>query len=425
MSAFFGGPPGATCGLRQAHVSANVMLLCSQHCRRVASDAMGRTAFQGREQRDNWTGTNDGNEWFTVELPAPLELDHYTLRHGYQHAPTAGGTGCLRSWDLEGSADGTTFTLLRRHTDDTSLNTGFASASWGVTSSAPFRHFRIRKTGPNAAGSNYLTCCGLELYGVFSWDPCGPPPKPMASVGIPIPSSPTEMLSPTVSPAASGSGGMRGPGLFADFGGGGFGAEPAVSAFGSAAGGGVGAGPTRTSSTASTASFDGTDGAGGGFGSTRTGGATATAVGFGVSPGGGASPYSGILEVPASRAPGAFALGAAGAEPAVSAFGSAAGGGFDAGGFGGSPSFGSVSAPGAPVGGTPGTGSAASVDAAGGGGITAVPAYDSSFSFGSAVGATPRARSTASFGAAGEEGPGSTPAAAPPVDSHSGPFGFL
>ena len=138
-----------------------------------------------------------------------------------------------------------------------------------------------------------------------------------------------------------------------------------------------------------------------------TSGATATAVGFGVSP----DVCSGMVEVPASIAPGAFALGAASATPAVSAFGSAAGGGFGAGGFGGTPSFGAGSAPGAPVGGTPGTGSAASVDAASGRGTTTVPA------FGSAVGATPRARATASFGAAGGEGPGSTPAAATPADS--------
>lgn len=50
---------------------------------------------------------------------------HYTLRHGGNYRADS-----LRTWDLQGSLDGNSWTILRRHTQDTSLVDKFATHTW-------------------------------------------------------------------------------------------------------------------------------------------------------------------------------------------------------------------------------------------------------------------------------------------------------
>ena len=63
------------------------------------------------------------------------------------------------------------WTTLRKHENDESL----AARSWSVahwpidrSSEVGYRYFRIKSTGPNAAGGNFrVACAGIELYGTL------------------------------------------------------------------------------------------------------------------------------------------------------------------------------------------------------------------------------------------------------------------
>jgi hypothetical protein len=77
----------------------------------------------------------------------------------------------LRTWDFQGSVDGQTWTLLRRHVNDDSLNDLFATHSWSIspqnTGGKAFRMFRILQTGHNSSNHNFLVLSGIELYGAL------------------------------------------------------------------------------------------------------------------------------------------------------------------------------------------------------------------------------------------------------------------
>ena len=102
--------------------------------------------------------------WFSIDLgpSRSLRIDHYALRHGYS------GVGLrLRSWQLQGSKDGTRWTTLDQHKDDDSLPAkGWCVAHWAVKGvKEEYQHFRIKQTGKNSGGGNVLSCAGIELYG--------------------------------------------------------------------------------------------------------------------------------------------------------------------------------------------------------------------------------------------------------------------
>ena len=106
-----------------------------------------------------------------VDLKRQLIPSHYCLRSG----PNSGWHK-LRHWRLEGSNDGSSWTTLREHSDDTALGGDsfaipgdrFSVAHWALPDVATaYRHFRIYQTGMNSSGDDYLMCAGIELYGVL------------------------------------------------------------------------------------------------------------------------------------------------------------------------------------------------------------------------------------------------------------------
>jgi hypothetical protein len=115
--------------------------------------------------RENIT-KNEKGSWMSVDIgkDRTFLLNHYCLRHGNDSASEAGG--CLRSWQLQGSLDGSTWVVLSTHKHDKSLHEkAFSVAHWEVKESTACRHFRIMQTGKNSSGKNYLCCAGIELYG--------------------------------------------------------------------------------------------------------------------------------------------------------------------------------------------------------------------------------------------------------------------
>eukprot|EP00729_Bicosta_minor_P028746 gene28746-biopygen14640 len=95
-----------------------------------------------------------------------LAPDYYCLRHGFYR-----GAFRLRHWRLEGSNDGSTWTLLKTHANDQALPyQKWSTASWPIEAAADgasYRYFRIYQTGKDSDGEEGICCAGIELYGLL------------------------------------------------------------------------------------------------------------------------------------------------------------------------------------------------------------------------------------------------------------------
>eukprot|EP00927_Polykrikos_kofoidii_P034575 TRINITY_DN2930_c0_g1_i3.p1 TRINITY_DN2930_c0_g1~~TRINITY_DN2930_c0_g1_i3.p1 ORF type:complete len:1526 (-),score=225.95 TRINITY_DN2930_c0_g1_i3:256-4833(-) len=116
-----------------------------------------------------WYSNDSADQWFTVDLLSVGKLvpRFYRIRT----VETAAKTQTLRNWRLEGSQDGTTWSLLRKHIDDCTLGGGEGSVSalyelpW--VKAPAFKCFRVYQTGKNHGDKQHLACGGLELYGAL------------------------------------------------------------------------------------------------------------------------------------------------------------------------------------------------------------------------------------------------------------------
>lgn len=130
------------------------------------------------EPNELWTRPVPAS-WFCVDFKnRRVRPHHYSLRHGGPHKTGEEAqkkrirvfyfskTDLLRHWDLLGSNDGQSWTLLRRHTADNSLRSGFGVSSWEIIGcKASYRYFRVIQTGHNSSRHNFLALSFIELYG--------------------------------------------------------------------------------------------------------------------------------------------------------------------------------------------------------------------------------------------------------------------
>ena len=101
--------------------------------------------------------------WFMVDLGPGRSVicTYYTLRHGGNYRADS-----LRNWDFQGyHEESQSWDVLRRHTDDSSLNGPYAMITWSIDSTKAYRAFRVLQTGHNSSNHNYLVLSGVELYG--------------------------------------------------------------------------------------------------------------------------------------------------------------------------------------------------------------------------------------------------------------------
>ncbi|EGC35433.1 hypothetical protein DICPUDRAFT_16127, partial [Dictyostelium purpureum] len=112
------------------------------------------------------------NAFWTKDVPASWVMidvgpnrsvvpHYYTIRHGLSFKSDS-----LRTWDFQGSTNGEQWTVLKRHTNDLSLNFKYATHSWPITGcETAYRYFRILQTGKNSNNRNFLVIGGIEIYG--------------------------------------------------------------------------------------------------------------------------------------------------------------------------------------------------------------------------------------------------------------------
>ena len=144
--------------------SVNVVGGRGAYGKRMFAHGDPRRFVQGSSHDGQHNLTNDvANSWMAVDLRRELAPTHYCLR-----SDKNSGSHKLRTWRLEGSKDGCSWTTLRQHTDDASLaDPAFSVASWPIEAAGTFRHFRILQTGKTSGGYDHLMCAGMELYGVL------------------------------------------------------------------------------------------------------------------------------------------------------------------------------------------------------------------------------------------------------------------
>ena len=121
-------------------------------------------SFVALEPVQTWTKDVPAS-WVTWDLGSDYAVapSHYSLRHGGNYKADS-----LRNWDLQGSTDGVSWSVLIRHVQDTTLSGPFATATWPIPldhNQGPFRFFRVLQTGHNSSRHNFLVLCGFELYG--------------------------------------------------------------------------------------------------------------------------------------------------------------------------------------------------------------------------------------------------------------------
>jgi hypothetical protein len=127
----------------------------------------GQACHQPRNALDLETDSyfhsqNAENQWMSVDFKEMrVAVTHYILRSN------GNGTGGphLRSWVVEGSENKVDWVELDCRKDDGGLNGANKVCSFEVQSVVESRFIRIRSTGPNWHGSNYVYFNAFEVYG--------------------------------------------------------------------------------------------------------------------------------------------------------------------------------------------------------------------------------------------------------------------
>ena len=101
--------------------------------------------------------------WIVIDLKGRLlKLTHYCYR-----GDCSGSNSFPRTWEMQGSCDGTNWTTLRRHEDDSSVSRTQVG-SWPIEGSpGAFSQFRVLNRGTPLR----LCCSGIELYGAVAEAP--------------------------------------------------------------------------------------------------------------------------------------------------------------------------------------------------------------------------------------------------------------
>ena len=110
-----------------------------------------------------WTSANEPNSYILFDFGVhQVCLTHYTIKTylcgaGYSH---------LKNWVIEGSNSGQWYEIDRRD-DNNELNGKSKVATFQVATTGDFQMIRLRQTGPNHYGDNYLILTNVEFFGDF------------------------------------------------------------------------------------------------------------------------------------------------------------------------------------------------------------------------------------------------------------------
>jgi hypothetical protein len=102
------------------------------------------------------------DQWIRYDFNSlRVRVTHYSLRSFDCDA----GKSHPKSWVLEGCDDGEHWIELDRRSDNDQLNGRLLVATFDIKTAALCRFIRLRQTGPNHSGTNFLVISGFELFG--------------------------------------------------------------------------------------------------------------------------------------------------------------------------------------------------------------------------------------------------------------------
>lgn len=91
-----------------------------------------------------------------------VSLNRYSLK---AHSEFFSSYHFMTSWVIEGSNDGTTWTLIDEQQNSTSLLSNMAEGNWQCRISQPFRFIRVKMTSKNTKKYYYMTLHAIEFFG--------------------------------------------------------------------------------------------------------------------------------------------------------------------------------------------------------------------------------------------------------------------
>jgi hypothetical protein len=94
-----------------------------------------------------------------------LDFHNLRIRPTCYAIRSATVAGYLKSWVIEGSLDGQEWTEIDRRRDNKDLIGEHAVAAFEVSQSVECRFIRLRQTGKNHYGTDYLSFCAFEVFG--------------------------------------------------------------------------------------------------------------------------------------------------------------------------------------------------------------------------------------------------------------------
>jgi hypothetical protein len=108
---------------------------------------------------------NESGGWICWDFKVlRIEPRHCTLRM----------CGCrsnwchLKSWAVEGSDDRASWTEIDWRENNSDLNGHMAVKTFAVSRSGSFRRIRLRQTGLNHKGNNFLQFCAFKVFGAVA-----------------------------------------------------------------------------------------------------------------------------------------------------------------------------------------------------------------------------------------------------------------
>jgi hypothetical protein len=108
---------------------------------------------------------NEVNSWICYDFKdMQIKVTHYSIRTRRDH-----NSYHLRSWILEGSHDGLSWVTIDDRQNDTSLNSQGAISTFSISEDLQkeFPQIRLRQTGKNSSGHDYLEVNSIEFFGVL------------------------------------------------------------------------------------------------------------------------------------------------------------------------------------------------------------------------------------------------------------------
>ena len=113
----------------------------------------------------SWSTGWDPNSWICFDFKEKrIGLTGYTLKS----RPAGPNYGHPVQWVVEGSNDGSNWREVdRRNTQDLNGKSIVKTYSCGSGKDESFRFIRLRQTGKNAGGNDFLMLSGIEFFGTL------------------------------------------------------------------------------------------------------------------------------------------------------------------------------------------------------------------------------------------------------------------